>query len=775
MTRRRWLALGATPAALLLVVVLASPDPGLYDAAPVSTAVLARDGSLLRLTTAADGRFRLRAPLAELAPAAVEATLLYEDRGFRRHLGVSPGALARAFWTTYLRRERVVGGSTITMQLARLRFGIETRTLRGKLEQIARALQLERHHSKDEILEAYLNRAPYGGNVEGLGTAALVYFGKPASELSLAEAIALAVVPQDPNRRAPPLAAAEAAAARARLAAAWVERHPQDAERAALATLPLAARAPAGLPFAAPHYADAVLDSARAPGWLLAGTLDPALQALVERELRAHVARHAAKGVRNAAALLIDRRTMEVLAQVGSAGFFDAAIFGQVDGTRAPRSPGSALKPFVYALALEQGLIHPLTLLKDAPRRFGPFTPENFDRGFLGPVTATDALVGSRNLPAVELAGRLAAPGLHGFLKRGGVDLPKPAEHYGLALVLGGGEVTMQDLVRLYAMLANGGELKPLRMLRDAQPPWPPRRMLSPEAAYLTLQMLAENPRPDAIALEGAPRYWAAWKTGTSWGFRDAWTVGTFGRYVLAVWLGEFDRRGDPAFVGRELAAPLFFRIADGIAAGDRAVALATPSPGLLNLRQVAICAASGDLPNRWCPQTRTGWFIPGVSPIRVSEVHRPVRIDRRSGLRACSDDPRTTRLEVYEFWPSDLLAVFKASGLPRRVAPRWSPGCSLDQQAATGLQPRISTPVEGVDYALRADRLAAERIPFAAVADADARRLYWFVDDRFVGDAARDEPLLWQPSGGGSFLVRVTDDQGRANQRKLTIKVVNH
>ena len=427
------------------------------------------------------------------------------------------------------------------MQLARLRFDLDTRSLFGKLVQSARALQLERHFGKAEILEAYLNLAPYGGSVEGIGTASRIYFDKPASALSLGEALALAVIPQNPTDRFPVRAAgrAELLAARERLLAARLSAAGDvDPGTVARARLVPAFRSPARLPSHAPHFVrDHVPHDA---GSRIRTTLDLDLQGLLEARIEEHVERRRRDGIVNAAAMLVDVRRMEVLALVGSAGFFDARIAGQVNGVRAPRSPGSTLKPLLYALAIDAGLIHPMSLLEDAPRRYAAYTPENFDRGFVGPVFARDALVFSRNVPAVGLLADLGVERFRDWLHGAGVKNLRPAPHYGLALALGGSEVTMEELTRLYAMLASGGIRRDFtvlaggtpRFVRGASPPGSPR-LLSEEASVLVLDMLRDVARPDGLSPGFDERPAVAWKTGTSFGFRDAWSVGVVGHSLV--------------------------------------------------------------------------------------------------------------------------------------------------------------------------------------------------------------------------------------------------
>ncbi len=751
--------------AFLALVALLSPRPDLYGDVTFSTAIYDRNGELLRLRLAHDERYRLFTPIEDIAPAAIDATLLYEDRYFFRHPGFNPLALARAAWTTYVSGDRVMGASTITMQLARLRFDIDTRQVSGKLLQIARAVQLERHYSKHEILEAYLNLAPYGGNVEGIATAALVYFDMPASEIGLPQALSLAVVPQNPVRRNPVSDDSSAwYAARTRLLSAWLEHDDMTADSVAMFDLPLAVRAPPELPLLAPHFVNRL----QAREGVVGSTIDLELQRKLESQLERFVERKRPLGIHNASAKLVDTRTMQVLASVGSAGFFDDGISGQVDGTTSKRSPGSTLKPFVYGMAIDRGLIHPASLMKDAPRRFAAYTPENYDRGFMGPISATDALVYSRNVPAIELLSRVGHTEFHEFLEQGQVrDLVDP-DFYGLAMVLGGIELTMEEVLKLYAMLANGGKLRPLNTTLD-EAPGSGTRLLSPEASYLVLDMLRQNPRPgrsDVMSV-GPP---IAWKTGTSFAFRDAWAVGVLGDYALAVWVGNFDGSGNPALVGRTAAAPLFFSIADALQADNSDPVIAREPTPELNLRQVPVCAGTGDLPGRHCPRTEQSWFIPGVSPIRVSDVHRAITIDTNSGMRACNSDSSGTHEAVFEFWPSDILSLFETAGIAVRQPPPWSPDCELALLANTGTAPEIRALSEHLTYQLRPGR--TEALALQASTDADVRWLYWFIDDRFVGRVAAGKPLLWKPVAGRHQVLAV-DDLGRSDSITLTLASV--
>jgi penicillin-binding protein 1C len=770
---------------LLVFAVLAGirlwPHQSLQAWKPSSVAVYDDQGRLLRLVLASDERYRLWVPLKDTSPQLVDAVLLREDRWFYWHPGVSPYGLARGAWVTYVRHGHRQGGSTITMQLARLLWPMDTRTPRGKAEQVARALELELLYSKHDILEAYLNQAPYGRNVEGVGAASLAYFDKPVSALTLPEALTLAVIPQDPVKHlrashdpdSVGLINRRLTRARDRLYAGWLRDHPDDAALKPLFALPMSIRPLSALPFEAPQAVEEVLQARRIAGGTgdarLVTTLDLAMQHMLERQVTRYTARNGVSGIRNASAILIDTRDMSVKALVGSANYFDRSLQGEVDGTLARRSPGSTLKPFIYALGFDQGVLHPQTVLRDVPTSFGPYTPENFDGRFLGPITATDALNRSRNIPAVWVAAQLHSPDLYQFLQEAGIGHLASEEHYGLALVLGGGEVSMQELAGLYAMLVNRGALRPLR-LRANDPQTQGTRLISPEASFMVMDMLRQHIRPDETAGAQPVHAPVYWKTGTSWAFRDAWTAGSFGPYVLVVWVGNFDGSGNPAFVGVDAAAPLFFQIVDAVEAGNPALTSVSQRPPP-DLKRVEICLASGELPNQWCPQRGQTWFIPGKSPIRVSTVHRPVMIDDATGKPACPPYiGKRVHQDIYEFWSSDLQQVFIDAGIPRRKPPE-NPDC-IHAGAVAGNAPQITSPMRGGAYVMRLTQ-ANRDITFSATADADARTLYWFVDDSYVGSTAPGQALSWQPASARLYRVRAVDDRGRSDERPLDVRAV--
>lgn len=749
-------------ATLVLLAILPRllPQPPLSALVPSSRSVSAANGELFRLTLASDQQYRLWTPLSGIAPTLPEAVLLYEDRWFRWHPGVNPWSLARAAVATALGKRRI-GGSTISMQLARRVYGIDSRNVAGKLHQALAALWLEWRYGKDEILEAYLNLAPFGGNVEGVGAASLIYLRKPARRLSLPESLNLAVIPQNPRKRLAELggvaAGAELREARQRLARRWLASHPEDQGRIEPAALQVAFATRAALPFHAPHLTDHLLR--QTTGRELVASVDRTMQAVVERVVGEYLKSRADVGLANASVILVDTATMQVKALVGSADYRNEAIAGQVNGIFARRSPGSTLKPFIYGLALDQGLIHSASILKDAPSSYGGFSPENFDGRFSGPISAQDALIRSRNVPAVDLASRLGRPNLYDLLRQAGVRKMAPEAHYGLALVLGGGEVSAEELVQLYAMLANAGQWREVRYTAGAGENREGPMLLSPAAARITLEMLRRTPRPDTHV---PARPAVAWKTGTSWGFRDAWTAGVFGRHALVVWLGNFDGSSNPALIGIDAAAPLFLRIVDALRAerlDPGEVAVAAPS----DLQRVEVCTASGDLPNAACRVRSEAWFIAGKSPVRESTLHRAVLIDTRTGRRACAPGPHT-REEVFEVWPSDMRALFQRAGMPLRLPPAGDCGDAAGIDGA----PRIVLPLRGVTHIRRVGQ--ADPVSLRAEAGS-AGDLLWFADDTLLGRTRPGELLAWTPQQAGRVQLRVVDAQGRADSRVLVVE----
>jgi len=555
-------------------VVSLGPLP-LAQARQVSTTVVDRNGKLLRAYAMLDGRWRLPVDAkSNVDPGYLKLLLAYEDRRFRSHAGVDPFALGRAALQLVTRGHIVSGGSTITMQLARLMEPRRERSVYAKLRQMVRAIEIERQLTKDQILDLYLALAPYGGNLEGIRAASIAYFGKEPKRLSLAEAALLVALPQSPETRRLDRYPDVAHAARDRVLDRMVEDGRVSAEDAAQAKAVPVPRLRKPMPILAPHSADQAISTVKdAP--LIRLTLDSGLQKNLEALARD---RAIALGPNISVAIIaVDNDSGDVLARVGSPDYFDDRRAGQVDMTRAVRSPGSTLKPFIYGLAFEDGFVHPESLIDDRPIRFGSYAPENFDMTFQGTVPVRKALQMSLNVPAIALLDRVGASRLSSRLKQAGANLVLPKDEApGLAMGLGGVGITLQDLVQLYGGLARLGSTRPLREIMNAnEPTRESLRLMDPVAAWQVGNVLIGTPPP-----ENAVHNRIAFKTGTSYGYRDAWSIGFDGRITIGVWVGRPDGAPAPGIVGRTAAAPILF---DAFArTGKLPVPLPKPPKGTL-------------------------------------------------------------------------------------------------------------------------------------------------------------------------------------------------
>ncbi|WP_028029281.1 penicillin-binding protein 1C [Gemmobacter nectariphilus] len=512
--------------------------------------VVARDGRLLRAWTVADGRWRLAADSTQVDPLFLSMLIAYEDRRFATHFGVDARAMVRAVAQAVWNGRVVSGGSTLTMQVARLLEESGTGKLSGKLRQMRVALALERRLTKPQILNLYLRLAPYGGNLEGLRAASLSWFGREPARLTPAQAALLVALPQSPQARRPDRGARAAADGRSRVLDRALSAGLISAETAAAARTEPLPSARRDFPRLAPHLTDRLrlADPARLH---IATTLDASLQERLEGLATEAVAR---QGERLQVAMIVaDHTSGELLASVGSAAYENDAREGFVDMTQALRSPGSTLKPLVYALAFDQGLAHPETLIEDRPVAFGRYQPQNFDRQFRGTVRVREALQLSLNIPVVTLTEAIGPERLMQGLRRAGVRAVLPGDGPpGLAVSLGGLGVTLEDLTGLYAALARGGVARPLSPLPDGRSEG--ERLVSQVAAWQVGNILAGLQPPD-----GSAPGRIAWKTGTSYGHRDAWAVGWDGRHVAGVWMGRADGTPVPGAFGGDLAAPILF------------------------------------------------------------------------------------------------------------------------------------------------------------------------------------------------------------------------
>ena len=558
---RRWRRIRAAAVALTIcsILVLGALAAWVHSLGPVplgkdiefSTVVVDRNGQLLRPYATIDGRWRLPATAKVIDPRYLDLLIAYEDKRFYAHHGVDPLAVARAAFQLVAHGRIVSGGSTITMQVARLLEPRTDRTFLAKLRQAVRAIEVERKLSKNDILTLYLGLAPYGGNLEGVRAASHAYFGKEPKKLSLGEAALLVAIPQSPEVRRPDRSAETAQRARNRvLDRAGLDRIPADEILLAKAETVHGGRRP--MPMFAPHAADQAIGTSQGRK-VIALTIDANIQKPLE-ELARERARALGADI-SVAIVAVDNATGVVLARVAGADYFDERRAGQVDMTQALRSPGSTLKPFIYGLAFEDGLVHPETLIEDRPIRYGTYAPENFDLTFQGTVSVRKALQLSLNVPAVALLNAVHANRLTARLADAGGHLILPkGETPGLAMGLGGVGVTLSELTMLYAGLARGGNTLALTERRDTLEAARSRRLLNPVAAWYVGNVLIGTPPP-----ENAVGGRIAFKTGTSYGYRDAWSVGFDGKRTIGVWIGRPDGAPIPGLIGRVAAAPILF------------------------------------------------------------------------------------------------------------------------------------------------------------------------------------------------------------------------
>lgn len=752
----RWLRYSGLGAIVLLLSLLALdrifPPPPLDPA--YARVVLDMKGRPLRAFADTSGVWRYPVTLEQVSPRYIEALLGYEDRYFWRHPGVNPVAMVRGVWL-WLRHGRAVsGGSTLTMQVARLLEPYH-RSVPGKLRQMARALQLEWHYDKRTLLTVYLNRAPFGGNLEGVQAASFAYLGKSAAKLTHAEAALLAVLPQVPSRYRPDRHPERARAARDKVMLRLVRQGawPESVWREGRIE-PVLARA-RFTPMEAPLFAR--LAAANQPGALVHTTIDGDLQRWLEGRVESYIRRFPEQT--SAALLLVDNRTMAVRAYVGSAEYGNLKRHGYLDMVQAIRSPGSTLKPFIYGLALDEGLVHSASLLSDAPRLGADYRPANFTGAFQGPVTLTRALQQSLNVPAVQVLEALGPDKLVSRLDNAGVRLalsddPNPA------IALGAAGIRLEQLVALYSALTRQGQVAMPVWLADQQAV--SRPLLSPGAAWIIWQILSAQGRADQpFASEATGRVnRLAWKTGTSYGYRDSWALGVSGRWTLGVWLGRPDGTPMPGFYGQSAAVPLLLSVYSRL--GDD-----SPLPMQPNtVSEVEICwplgrRASATLPET-CLQRQSAWLLEARDPPTL-----PDPLDWPSPLRqvALTDQGKPTMPRCREaagsgwraLWPLSL-EPWRSPGERRQAL--LASGCKGEGQS-TEQQAPIRILALGEGNLIRSERYRLQPRVLGGVG-----KPFWFLNGqrlRWDGDQVL--------SKAGRYQLVVVDEAGNSDRIEFRLE----
>jgi penicillin-binding protein 1C len=734
--------------------------------------VLAEDGTPLWRFADANGVWRYPVQTREVSPYYLDALLTYEDRWFYQHPGVNPLALVRATWQN-LAGERVVsGGSTLSMQVARL-LDPHSRTFHGKLRQLWRTAQLEWHLSKAEILNLYLNRAPFGGTLQGVAAASWAYLGKSPAQLTHAEAALLAVLPQAPSRLRP-------------------DRHPQRAQQARDKVLRRLAEFKV--------WPQAAVDEALEEPLLLAPRLEPSLAPLLARRLnrpdspplirttldatlqrrledlllgwRARLPEHT-----SAAILVVEEESMAVRAYLGSVDINDAKRFGHVDMVNALRSPGSTLKPFLYGMALDDGLIHSESLLQDVPRRYGDYRPGNFSMGFTGAVPASTALSSSLNLPAVQLLEAYGPKRFAAQMRIGGVPLALPAlAEPNLALILGGAGSRLEDLVSGYSAFARDGKSATLRFQPDDT--LRERPLLSPGAAWIVRRILSGQARPDRDPrAELVQRPVLAWKTGTSYGFRDAWAIGVGPRYLIGIWIGRPDGTPVPGQFGLASAAPLMLQVHDVLTNRDSQRGISAPVKAVpANVGVAAICWPLGQPMSRTdpnCRRQRFAWTLDNTTPPTLQALDQPLSVGlmesvwvNAKGLRVDAHCPGAVARNI-ALWPAPLEPWLPRAERREARIPAADPDCPPPALAASSPLSIVGVR-EGDQLRLPAGSQQALQLKLSALGGSGRR--WWFLNGAPLGDSANQDSVNASFERLGRYQLSVLDEAGQTARLEFSV-----
>ena len=760
---------------MLVVVLLWGADrvwPLPLPQDDLARVVLAEDGTPLWRFADANGVWRYPVQTHEVSPYYLDALLTYEDRWFYQHPGVNPLALARATWQNLTGARVVSGGSTLSMQVARL-LDPHSRTFHGKLRQLWRTAQLEWHLSKAEILNLYLNRAPFGGTLQGVAAASWAYLGKSPSQLTHAEAALLAVLPQAPSRLRPDRHPQRAQEARDKVLRRLAEFQvwPQSAVDEALEEPLLLA--PRLEPSLAPLLARRLNRPDSPP--LIRTTLDATLQRRLEDLLlgwRARLPEHT-----SAAILVVEEESMAVRAYLGSVDINDAKRFGHVDMISALRSPGSTLKPFLYGMALDDGLIHSESLLQDVPRRYGDYRPGNFSMGFTGAVPASTALSSSLNLPAVQLLEAYGPKRFAAEMRIGGVPLALPAlAEPNLALILGGAGSRLEDLVSGYSAFARDGKSATLRLQPDDT--LRERPLLSPGSAWIVRRILSGQARPDRDPrAELVQRPVLAWKTGTSYGFRDAWAIGVGPRYLIGVWIGRPDGTPVPGQFGLASAAPLMLQVHDVLTNRDSQRGISAPvKPVPANVGVAAICWPLGQPMSRSdpnCRRQRFAWTLDNTTPPTLQALDQPLSVGlmesvwvNAKGLRVDAHCPGA-ELKNIALWPAPLEPWLPRVERREARIPAADPDCPPPALAASSPLSIVGVR-EGDQLRLPAASQQALRLKISALGGSGRR--WWFLNGAPLGDSANQDFINASFEHLGRYQLSVLDEAGQTARLEFSV-----
>jgi len=724
-----------------------------------STLIFDHEGKLLRFTLADDEQYRAP-PLGERLPDKyVQAVLTWEDKRFHRHPGVDPLAMMRALVLNLRSGGRVSGGSTITMQVIRLSRP-RSRTYVNKLREVLLALKLTLHSSKQVVLDTYANHVPMGGNVVGMSTASWCYYGKPAQELTWSEACLFAVLPNSPALLNLQIGREELRDKRNRLLARLQKSGLMDSTTLLLAQ---AESLPAGhfkLPFEAPHFAQQIINAAG--GGIVKSSLDLRLQETVEGRLKAHHAYLKSRGIANLAVLVAETQTGKVRTYMGSQDFFDNAAQGQVDGIRSRRSTGSLLKPFLVAKALDRGPFTIDSQIQDVPTYFGTFAPQNASKTYSGSASINELLVSSLNIPAVRLLNTIGVSDFYDMLlDLGFTGLFRGADGYGLALILGGAEASLWEMVQAYVELGRLGEPVELSLFEGEGSVSRRPRSMSRGSCFQVISVLQNLTRP------GSDHYWqnfsyqipVSWKTGTSYGQKDGWAIGLTPEYTVGVWVGNFDGEGNPELGGARSAGPILFDILNNISGSESVEPFEKPE---MDLRFIEICAQSGYPAGRYCPEKQVA-EIPSKSHVSgTCPFHKRYILDKVTGEDVCSLCwGGSDKVEcVLYIQPPAVQKVLQEKGRDLVLPPKHRSNCS-SMQHADGLQ--LLYPLHNITvFVPRNFDGSYEKILLEALHPQPSAHLFWIMDEVIIGETDSLHTLAIDMPQGQHWLT-IMDEEGNS------------
>lgn len=728
-----------------------------------STEIYAKDGTLLTAYLTRDDKWRMFSTLDEVTPELKKAIIEKEDSWFYWHPGVNPVSLIRAFVSNITSGKRISGASTITMQLARL-LEPKSRTYLNKAAEIFRAFQLELHYSKDEILEMYLSLLPYGGNIEGVKAASYIYFNRPPGKLSLAQSIMLAVIPNNPNGLRIDKKVEEAVSERNFRIKKFIDAGTFNTD-----VLKNALDEPLKpnryqVPNIAPHFCNYILQNYNQ--LRINTTLDLSIQTKAEDLLWNYVLRNYGRYVTNGSVFIINNKNLSVVAYCGSADFYNVTASGQVDGVQAIRSPGSTLKPFLYAQAFNSGKYTPKMKLLDVPTDFSGYQPENFNYKFNGEVTLAFALGNSLNVPAARLLQEMGLKDFISLLKKGGfTKIARDEDKLGISLILGGCGVTLEQLTKLYTVFSHKGKLYPINFVKSKNKNVSKGLAFYNEATtYMISNILSNLKRPDLpkdfISASKLPK--VAWKTGTSYGKRDAWAVGYNPDYTIGVWMGNFDGKGSPYISGAEIAVPLLFDLFNTVDYNNRSNWYIKPD----DLLERKVCAETGLLPTKYCKNIVNDYFIDKVSHNNFCNLNEEVFVNEDHTIEYCPDCLPSSGYvkDVYPHYQPVLEMWFKENNVDYKKHPQHNPKC---QMRFTDEGPVIISPSKNYEYLV--ERNTKEEILLQATPDAAVRKHYWYVNNKFYKSSSPGQKIFFRPSEG-NYKITCLDDKGR--DQSITIHV---